>query len=169
MRRQTAEDIPHVFAATRRAGFNDGMLWDAPTSPSALEEPLRRAIETWDAGEAFSFTIERLTDHQFLGRIGIRPCKSQNAWSIGFWLHPDHQGQGYMRESATAVLQFGFQILHAEVIEACCATWNGRSERVLQTIGMQFQEHIPQGYQKRGEWIPENRYAITAVQWEANL
>jgi ribosomal-protein-alanine N-acetyltransferase len=165
LRKPTAEDIPHVFSATRHVGFNDGMLWDAPAAPSELEEPLRRATQVWEAGEAFSFTIERLTDQSFLGRIGIRPAKTENCWNIGFWLHPNHQGNGYMRESALAVLEFGFQKLGARVIDACCATWNTKSERVLQNIGMEYQEHIPQGYMKRDKWVPEHRYAITDAQW----
>ena len=166
LRRPTAEDIPHVFSATRHLGFNDGMLWDPPDSPTELEEPLQRSGEAWDAGEAYSFTIENLTDQIFLGRIGIRPAADAGNWNIGFWLHPDHQGHGYMSESASEVLRFGFIELDANVIDACCATWNAKSERVLQTIGMRYQEHIPQGYQKRGEWVPENRYAITVTQWK---
>lgn len=142
------------------------MQWDPPATPAELEEPLRRSIAAWDAGEAFAFTIEHLADQSFLGRIGIRPAKGDDDWNIGFWLHPDHQGHGYMSESASAILCFGFQELAATMIEACCATWNVKSEKVLQAIGMRYQEHIAKGYQKRGAWVPEHRYAITLEQWQ---
>lgn len=166
LRRPSAEDIPHVYSATQHPGFNDGMLWDPPDSEHDLVEPLCHALEAWDTGKAYSFTIDGLTNHGFLGRISIRPIKAKDAWNIGFWLHPDHQGHGYMRESASALLRLGFIELNAKVIEACCATWNTKSEKVLQVIGMLYQEHIPRGYQKRGQWVPESRYAITASQWK---
>jgi ribosomal-protein-alanine N-acetyltransferase len=101
-----------------------------------------------------------------VGRISIRPAGQPNHWNIGFWMHPEQQGNGYTREAAAAILHFGFEVLEAEAIEACYATWNMPSERVLTTIGMTFQEHIPLGFKKHGAWVAENRMAITRQSWQ---
>jgi RimJ/RimL family protein N-acetyltransferase len=74
-----------------------------------------------------------------------------------------------MREAAAAVLSFGFEHLKADEIEACYATWNQASARVLRSIGMTFIKHIPQGFQKRGQWVPENRMVISRAAWSARL
>jgi ribosomal-protein-alanine N-acetyltransferase len=157
LRAPSAEDIPHVFSATRVAGFNDGMLWDPPASEEELLEPLRQNLEAWSSGVAFVFTIEMRQDANFAGRIGIRPGPRPrpNVWDIGFWLHPNHQGRGLMTEAAHAVVDFGFGHLQAEAIESRHATWNLRSRRVLDRLGMIEVEYLPQGFQKRGEWVPE--------------
>ena len=42
-------DIPYVFAATRVAGFNDGMAWDPPAAIEELYEPYRKSLNAWDA------------------------------------------------------------------------------------------------------------------------
>jgi [ribosomal protein S5]-alanine N-acetyltransferase len=168
LRAPTADDILHVFSATRYPGFNDGMLWDAPETSAELEAPLALALKAWAGGEAYSFTIDRRSDNVFLGRISIRPVSADvERWDIGFWLHPLHQGVGYMREAAGAVLEFGFERLEASAIEACYATWNRASERVLRSIGMTFVEHVPRGFQKRGAWVAENRMAISRAVWSS--
>ena len=94
LRSVSEADIPHIFAATRYAGFNDGMTWDAPGSMDELQEPLRKNLEAWAAGRGFCFTMESRIDATFLGRISIRQEMEQGVWNIGFWTHPEHQGQG---------------------------------------------------------------------------
>lgn len=69
-----------------------------------------------------------------------------------------------MREAARAIVQFGFAELNAEAIEACYATWNHESRKVLEAIGMSEAEFLPQGFQKRGAWVPEYRMRIERSQ-----
>jgi [ribosomal protein S5]-alanine N-acetyltransferase len=159
------EDIPHIFSATHVAGFNDGMLWDPPATIDELHEPLRENLLAWEAGTAFTFTITALHLKIFLGRIGIRQSEQVNVWNIGFWTHPEHQRQGYMTESAQTLMQFGFDQLGAIRIEASHALWNKGSQRVLEKVGMKFIEYVPQGFQKKGQWIEENRMGITKEEW----
>jgi len=162
------EDIPHIFSATRYEGFNDGMLWEPPTKEEELIEPYQRSIITWENGEAYTFTIESKDSKNFIGRISIRKAEISGVWNIGFWTHPIYQSQGYMTECAQAVLNFGFNELKAEKIEAFHALWNKASERVLQKIGMNYIEHVPQGFIKNGEWVEENRLEISRENWQIN-
>lgn len=160
LRQPNAADISQVFSATRFPGFNDGMLWDPPATVEELQAPLMRILQSWRNGEAFTFSIDRKQGGVFVGRIGIRPTDRTDTWNIGFWLHPQHQGNGLMTEAAQAVLNFGFTVLDASAIEACHATWNAPSRRVLERIGMKEVGYIEQGYQKRGAWVPEYRMRI---------
>ena len=109
LRAPSEADIPHIFSATRYPGFNDGMVWDTPATPEELQEPLRRSLDDWTLGRAFSFTIEMREGSDFVGRVGIRPTQQPNQWNIGFWVHPNLQGQGFMKEAARAVVDFGFE------------------------------------------------------------
>ena len=160
LRMPAPADIPHVFSATRYAGFNDGMRWDPPASEEDLRAPLERSLEGWKTGRDFAFSIERKEDSIFLGRIDIRSSPNPAVWNIGFWLHPAQQGNGYMTEAGQAIVDFGFARLGAETIEACHATWNGRSRRVLERLGMTEVGFVSEGFKKRGEWVPEYRMRI---------
>ncbi|MEL6695002.1 MAG: GNAT family protein [Bacteroidota bacterium] len=160
LRFPTAQDIPRIFSATRHEGFNDGMLWEPPTSEEELRIPLKRNTEAWKSGQAYQFSILSREDEILLGRISIRRTDHENVWNVGFWTHPEVHNQGVMTEALGAVLAFGFGELTAIRIEARHALWNHASEKVLKKNGFQFVRYLPQGFQKGGEWVEENLLAI---------
>lgn len=162
------EDIAHIFSATRFKGFNDGMLWDAPKSIEELYEPLQRNLQAWDSASAYSFTIDSVNTNVFIGRVVIVKNKEvDGVWKIGYWIHPERQGQGYMTEVVAAILEFGFTVLGAKRIEAFHAVWNTASEKVLKKNNFKFVRHIPQGFIKHGEWVKENLLAIERTDWNS--
>jgi [ribosomal protein S5]-alanine N-acetyltransferase len=162
-----AADIPDVFSATRCAGFNNGMQWEPPATIEELDEPLRAQILEWVAGKTFGFTIADPVSNRLLGRIGIRKTNRVDVWNLGFWTHPEQQGQGLMTEAATATIEFGFERLGATRIEASYALWNKGSQRVLEKVGMRFIRYIPHAFQKKGQWIEANKMEITKREWIA--
>ena len=68
-----------------------------------------------------------------------------------------------MTEAVQKIIQFGLHDLEAKEIEAFHASWNKASKRVLEKCGMIWRAHIEAGFQKRGEWVPEERYSIKAI------
>ena len=168
LQRISRDDIPFVFSASRHAGFCDGMRWSPPATEQELLVPHEKNVAAWEAGTAYTFTIKLKDATMPVGRIAIR-CQGAGCWDLGFWTHPDYQGQGYMTEAAAAVLEFGFSTLSASKIEAAHAIWNMASRRVLMKIGMRLARHVPQGFQKDGKWIAEDVLAITATEWEKRM
>lgn len=160
------EDIPFVFTASQHPGFTDGMLWEPPQNEAELIAPYQRGVKAWEKGKGYGFTIERKTTEEFLGRISIRRTPQEGLWNIGFWTHPDHQGQGIMSEAVKAIIDLGFSHLQAREIEACYALWNKASERVLQKNGMSFVRFIEEGFMKAGKWEAENLFSIKKENWE---
>jgi [ribosomal protein S5]-alanine N-acetyltransferase len=165
LRCPSTADIPFVFSATRFAGFNRGMQWEPPATIEELDEPLRAQILDWEAGKMFGFTIADPDSNNLLGRIGICKTDRVNIWNLGFWTHPEHQGQGYMTEAAKVMIEFGFDRLDATRIEASYALWNKGSQRVLEKVGMQFIRYIPHAFQKNGYWVEANKMEITQQKW----
>lgn len=163
------EDIPHIFSASRYKGFTDGMLWEPPETEAELIKPYQNNVKAWEEDSAYAFTIEEKITSEFLGRISIRSESEPNVWNLGFWTHSKHQGKGYMSEAVQAIIDFGFRELDASRIEACHATWNMPSERVLKKAGMTFLRHIPEGYQKRGEWVAEDLLGISRQSWQGDV
>jgi len=166
LRMPNEADIPLVFSATRYKGFNDGMLWNPPQTQEELLAPLKRNIKSWEASEAYTFTIVRKGENQLLGRISIRKTTEKETWDVGFWTHPLAQNQGVMTEGLEGVLRFGFENLQAKRIEACHAIWNIGSEKVLQKNGFKFVKLIAKGFKKEGKWIAENMLAISIEEWK---
>lgn len=169
LRLPSREDFPHIFSATRYEGFNDGMLWEPPEHISELEAPLLRSIAAWEEGRAYGFSIERKSDQQFYGKTSIRKTDEDLVWNIGFWTHPQFQGQGIMTETVAGLLEFGFQKLSAIRITADYALWNKASEKVLKNNGFAFVRYIEHGFQKHGKWVPENHMEISREDWSNGI
>ena len=149
-------DIPHIWSASQTPNFNDGLAWERPSSIAEIREPLRRAQESWISGDEYSWTIESRESSEFVGWISIRRESGDREWSIGFWVHPSKQGNGFATECAAAVLEFGFSRLRAKVITAAHATWNAASGSVLRRIGMEQVHTNPSAPEKnrdRVEWL----------------
>ncbi len=159
-------DIPHIFSATRVKGFNDGMAWEAPKTKDELIAPLQRNLEVWKTGNAAAFTIEHQKTGDFLGRISIRPTKTENVWNIGFFTHPKHQGKGIITEAVKIMLHFGFTHLKTNRIEAAYVIWNKASEKILHKNELQFVRVIQEGLFKNGAWVAENEVAIDYKDWK---
>ncbi len=133
-----------------------------------LIAPFEANSAAWASDQAYCFTIEDKEAKAFVGRISIRRQEGP-VWDFGFWTHPEKQNRGCMTEAVAALIQFGFEALGASEIVACHAVWNRASEAVLKKAGMEFVEHIPEGFQKNGEWVAENRLAITREEWGNRL
>ncbi len=166
LRHVDREDIPHIFSASRYPGFNDGMLWNPPETEDELLVHHENAIAAWENGSAYTFTIV-LPNGDYIGRIGIRRNGDGPVWNLGFWTHPEQQGKGYMTEAAARLMTFGFTELGASDIEACHASWNHASRRVLEKIGMHFVRIIPEGFKKHEEWVEERLMSISRQEWES--
>lgn len=159
LRRASLSDLPHIFSATRIAGFNDGMQWDPPERIEELYEHHEASLKKWDEGTSYQFTIVSQQE-DFLGRIEIRQSETLNVWNLGFWIHPNSRSNGYMTEAAQTVVGFGFEMLSANEIEAFHASWNHASRKVLERTGMQWRTHIPQRFQKNGKWVSAERLSV---------
>lgn len=146
-------DIPHIWSASQTPGFNDGLAWKSPANISEIEAPLRKAQESWFSGDEYSWTIKLLANHDFIDWISIRKESEDREWSIGGWVHPANQGQGFATECVAAVLEFGFSRLGARVITAAHAAWNTASGHVLRRIGMEHVRTKPGKVEKNDEWF----------------
>ena len=162
LRYPNESDIPHIWSASRTPNFNDGLAWDPPSSMAEIKDSLRRAQESWISGQEYSWTIESRKNLDFVGWISIRRESGDRQWSLGFWVHPAKQDQGFATECAAAVLEFGFSRLGAKVITAAHVKWNTASGRVLRRIGMEHVRTDPSGLAKNREQAEWLEYEVQA-------
>lgn len=157
-------DLTHVFEATRKPGFNDGMLWDPPATIEELREPLERSRRSWQNAESYHFTIER--GGEFVGRISLRPGEGEGVLDTGYWTHPKAQGQGFMKEALRALVDLAFAKMGAQAVTACYATWNEPSRRVLEAVSFRTVAIVPGAFVK-GDRISDEAHARLERQtWE---
>lgn len=155
------DDVECAWTASRVSGFTDGMQWDPPETKEEVEQNIYTNREKWEVGEFFVFSIYIRNANECAGRIIIRPEGRENIWNIGYWMHPNYQGNGYTTEAVIALVEWGFSVLHAEKITSAHASWNDASGKVLQKAGFIHIGHTDCGFMKHGKEVPEELYEIT--------
>lgn len=157
-------------AAHHPANITKGMQWDPPKTKEEPDEFTRTAIDGWEKGDQFTWSIDAKDADEFVGRVAILKRKDKNdRWYIGYWLHPDRHGQGYMAEAAKAAVDAVFEHMGIDSIISSHASWNAASGKVLQKIGMRHMGHDPEGFRKNGERHPEEQYELTREEWLRSL
>lgn len=171
IRRLSHKDDEHVWTAAHSPGFTDGMTWEPPATHEEMDAFTDEALQLWDAGQKFVWTIEDKDTGAFIGRIEV--CKDTkipgNVWGLGYWIFPSEQGKGYATEAGRAVLQFAFETLHADAIVSGHHDWNAASGRVLTKIGMKHTGFAEGRTMKRGKPVRSSEFWLDRKDWDSTL
>lgn len=71
---------------------------------------------------------------------------------VGYYVLPEHQGNGYASEAAELLVTFAFGELNAHRVEATVQADNPASERVLEKLGFEQEGTKRDGFYKQGEY-----------------
>ena len=168
LRSVSEDDTECVWSASRVPGFTDGMTWDPAETKEEIHETIHQTIERWKNEDDFCFSICLQRTTECIGRIVIRKKEGDGVWNIGYWMHHDFQGKGYMTEAVMCILDWGFTELQAQRITSEHASWNEASGKVLLKAGFTHIGHLDCGFVKNGKEIPEEAYALTQEEWDEN-
>ena len=113
---------------------------------------IKGSIEAWEKGERYAFAIVQKETDSFMGVIGIHPEMRHSRAEVGYWIGVPYWGQGYMTEALQRVIQFGFETLNLNRIQASHRTDNPASGRVMEKAGMQYEGTLRQMMIRDGEF-----------------
>jgi [ribosomal protein S5]-alanine N-acetyltransferase len=123
-----------------------------PYPAGAAGEFLTRVAESWANGDNYSFAVTRREDSTFIGMTGIHGT-GHNRAELGYWIGEPFWGQGYATEAARRVIQFGFEAMALNRIQANYFTHNPASRRVMEKAGMTFEGVLRDYYLKNGAYV----------------
>ena len=95
-----------------------------------------------------------------IGAIDIRIDPTDKIGELGYWVGKPYWNSGYCTEAAKAVVTYGFDVLQLTSIHAFYLKRNPASGRVLEKIGMQFEECFPKAVEKWGALEDLVKYSI---------
>ena len=133
LRQLQISDGAEIFAL--RSNPENAVYLDRPLAKD-LEEALDfiNQINTHISNNALIFwAIAPSKEKRVLGTICLWRIDPKNASAeIGYELHPDFQGQGYVQEAIPAVIQYGFKVMELEWINATVSPQNIKSIKLLE-------------------------------------
>ncbi|EEQ06290.1 GNAT family N-acetyltransferase [Yersinia bercovieri] len=116
-----------------------------------------------EKGIAWFWAIRRREAPDYLmGLICLYDVEDNNR---GFWLAPEYQGQGYMREASIAATDYWFNTLNKPVLRAPKAAVNSRSQRISASSGMRLIRTDKKEYVS-GQ-LDSDLWEITRDEWNA--
>jgi RimJ/RimL family protein N-acetyltransferase len=86
---------------------------------------------------------------------------------LGYELHPDHWGRGYVTEAARAVLALAFDELGLHRVTARIDAENPASAAVLRRLGMRQEAVLVENEWFKGRWSTEIDFAMLDREWHA--
>lgn len=143
------------------------MYRDPMTMEQAIERmALYRKLELENDGDLFFLAIQPKDSTELAGEIlfKLESARAKQG-EIGWSLHPDSTGKGYVTEAALALLRYGFEHFGFHRILARIDTENLTSVRVAERLGMRREAHLIENDTFNGRWGSEYVYALLATEF----
>lgn len=117
-------------------------LWDGEQiSTDRVIEIVTASRACFDEMGAGFFALQTMRNPDALiGFCGYRRFEQSTQPELLYGILPEHWGEGFVTEAANEVLRYGFEECGMERVIAATDTPNQRSVRVMQRLGMVFEE-----------------------------
>jgi RimJ/RimL family protein N-acetyltransferase len=122
-------------------------LWQNPTQ--SVEETIKiieYVMGQYEKNNIGRFATILKETGEFIGWTGIKYIDdhiengNSNFFDYGYRLNEKFWGKGYATEASIAWLDYGFNQMNIEIMNAYTHTQNGASNHILQKVGMSFME-----------------------------
>ncbi|MEK7474670.1 MAG: GNAT family N-acetyltransferase [Candidatus Coatesbacteria bacterium] len=117
-----------------------------------------------EARTGFDLAIELKAGSRHIGGITLW-IRGKETGEIGYVIHKDYWGKGYVPEAARALVNHAFRTLKLHRVYARCHTDNAGSVRVMEKLGMRREGHLRKDLWMKGYWRDSYLYAILDEEW----
>ena len=101
-----------------------------------------------------------------IGSVDFNHRHADDVLEIGYTLHPDYWGRGYVPEAARALIDLAFKKLKLHKIELSCFGYNFQSQRVAEKLGFTLEARIRNRKDVQGKRCDDLRYGLLRSEWE---
>lgn len=150
-----------------------------PSSIEGFERFIAASQRLRAAGEGACFAITLKGYDTAIGIFQVRqivPCEDEakqfggtiDTAEWGFALGSPFWGAGIFEQGAALVIQFAFEQIRVNRLEARCAAKNGRGNKALRKVGAVAEGILRKAFVVNDEWLDQILYAIVAQDWQAS-
>lgn len=101
-----------------------------------------------------------------IGSVDFNHRYGDDVLELGYTLHSDYWGRGYVPEAACALIDLAFKELGLHKIELTCFGYNLQSQRVAEKLGFTLEARIRDRKDAQGNRCDDLRYALLESEWE---
>lgn len=161
LRKLTLHDAEAVFAYSRDPEVARHVLWDAHRTIGESRAYIRYMLRRYRMTEPASWGIELKESGFIIGTIGFMWIQDDNrAAEVGYSLSRNYWGRGIMTEALGAVLDYSFNTLNLNRVEAIHELANPASGAVMRKCGMRREGTLREKLYNKGKYVDVDLYAI---------
>lgn len=162
LRKLKSSDVEAIYAYGSDPTVSEFVTWPTHQSIEDTQQFLDIILSLYESNQAVFWGIELKEEKRLIGTINyVSWQQNHHVGEIGYVLAQPHWHKGYMTEAAEQVIQFGFEQMELERIQAKCDVENSGSERVMQKAGMSFEGTLRKLLYIKGKQRDVKMYAIT--------
>ena len=161
LRRIAMSDAKDIFAYSCDEEVARHVLWSAQKDVSEAKDYCRFMMRKYKYDEPSSWGIIEKKTGKLVGTIGFMDYNEDNAtvevgYSLARWLW----NGGYMTEALARVIDYAFENMDINRIEAQHELANPSSGRVMEKCGMRKEGELRQRLYNKGKYVDVALYAI---------
>lgn len=167
IRKLTKEDAPDIFHYASDPETTKFVLFPTHQTVEDTWKFLGPTLEKYEKKEVAPWGIEWKETGRLIGTsdfIWWNPDHKKA--EIGFILTKEYWNQGIMSEAVKKLIQFGFEEMELNRIEARCHENNIASARVMEKVGMKLEGLAREALFVKGDYWNLKQYAILRQDWK---
>ncbi|WP_123535239.1 GNAT family N-acetyltransferase [Halosimplex salinum] len=154
----------HANHPAVRPGFGGG-------SPASADDVADRLEQMTDSDESETFLVcADDGDPDSVERVGeaflFDLHKQRGSVEIGYWIAPDHQGNGYATAAAELLVDYCFTERRLHKVDARVLAFNDGSRAVLEKVGFEHEGRRRETFYVDGEYVDADLYGIVEREWD---
>lgn len=164
------DDFAHIHEYAVMPEVVRFMEW----GPNTKEDTRRFLEECMEANAKtprldYELAIVLKSENKIIGGGGIHVSnRANNEGWIGYCFNQNYWGKGYATEMATAIVQFGFELLDLNRIFATTAPGNRGSQNVLTKLKMKHEGCMREHKLVRGSYRDTELYAVLKQDFQSS-
>lgn len=168
LRRITLDDAKDIFEYAADGEVSRFVTWEQHRSIEDTLAFLNIVIQKYNNKQPSEWAIVEKQSNKLIGMCGwVYVNENHRRAEIGYVLSRKYWNQGYMSEVVSQILEFGFNTLNLNRIEARCYAENTASERVMQKAGLRYEGLLREQMIIKGSNVDIKMYALLKKEWNS--
>lgn len=140
IKKSDVNDINEYASNPRTSQY---LLWEHHRSVEYTKKFVDIILARYKISEYYDWAIVLKDSQKMIGTCGFTRIDEENSVAeIGYVLNPSYWGNGFATEAAKKIVEFAFNILNVNRVEARFIFGNDASLSVMKKIGMKFEGYL---------------------------